>query len=478
VSRDGSGDAATVLIVDDDAAFRELVVDILAGESYRLLTAASAEEALQLAARDPVDVVLTDQRMPGADGLELTRRLRAGSEPPEVLLMTAYGTIPQAVEAVRVGAADYLTKPLESPAALRRAVRQLVARRGSVGVRAERRDEPRELLTRDPKVLELLALSDRAAATDATVLITGDSGTGKELLARRIHERSRRVSAPFVVVNCAALPESLAESELFGHEKGAFTGATGRHAGRFETAQGGTLFLDEVGELTEALQAKLLRAIEERVIERVGGTRPVPVDLRLVAATHRDLEHEVRRGRFRSDLFFRLNVVTLRLPPLAERPGDLDLLVPHFVERGAERLGVPPRPVSAEAMEALRRHRWPGNVRELKNVVERALIAATGDEIAPEDLPSLTGAPEVVEAPTGVPTRAPTRSPAGEVPPEVRTAGPPEGPGDAELSLQGRERQAILEALERTGGHRERAARLLGISVRTLYNRLKEYGIG
>jgi len=447
---------ATVLIVDDDAAFRELVTDILAREGHRLLTAGSAEEALERVTRESVDVVLTDQRMPGLDGLELTRRLRAGSEPPEVLLLTAYGTIPQAVEAVRAGAADYLVKPLESPAALRRTVRQLLDRRGREGGRRSGGEERQEFLTRDPQVLELLALADRAAATDATVLITGDSGTGKELLARRIHERSRRASGPFVVVNCAALPESLAESELFGHEKGAFTGAVARHRGRFETAQGGTLFLDEVGELTEALQAKLLRAIEERVIERVGGSRPIPVDLRLVAATNRDLEEAVRRGRFRSDLFFRLHVVSLHIPPLAERPADLELLVPRLLESLSERLGVDPRPMSGEALGELRQHRWPGNVRELRNVLERGLIAATGEEITRDDLPPLTAA------------RA-------EAEPE-REGEPETGAGE-DLSLQERERRTILEALERSGGHRERAANLLGISVRTLYNRLKEYGI-
>jgi DNA-binding NtrC family response regulator len=438
--------SATVLVVDDDHAFRELVLDILRPEGYRLLAAASAEEALRAAASEAVDLVLSDQRMPGLDGLELTRRLRAGSDPPAVILMTAYGTIPQAVDAVRSGAADYLTKPLESPAALRRRVRSLLGRRRE-GRRRERR-----LLTRDPAVLEVLALADRAAATDATVLVGGESGTGKELLARRIHELSPRSAGPFVVVDAAALPESLAESELFGHEKGAFTGADSLHRGRFEQAHGGTLFLDEVGELAEPLQAKLLRALEERVIERVGGSRPIPADLRLVAATHRDLEREVAAGRFRADLFYRLNVVHLVLPPLRERPGDLELLVPRLVESLAERLGVPVRPVSEAAMERLAVHSWPGNVRELRNALERALIAATGPEIGPADLPPLA---------------APGGASGGSL-------GASTGAG---LSLEERERQAILEALEQTGGHRERAAGLLGISVRTLYNRLRQYGI-
>jgi DNA-binding NtrC family response regulator len=438
---------ATVLVVDDDRAFRELVVDILRAEGYRLLEAADGETALRLAAGEGVDVVLSDQRMPGISGIELTRRLRAGSEAPAVVLMTAYGTIPQAVEAVRLGAVDYLTKPLESPEALRRLMRDLLARRHRRPPSPGRRGDAAptdEFLTRDPRVLELLALADRTAATDATVLITGESGTGKELLARRIHRRSRRASGAFVVVNSAALTESLAESELFGHERGAFTGAAQRHRGRFELADGGTLFLDEIGDLSEVIQGKLLRALEERTIERVGGGRPVRVDLRLITATNRDLEAAVRKGRFRSDLFYRLAVVEIPLPPLRDRPGDLELLVGKLSRSLARRLDLPAREVGPEALEIFRRHPWPGNVRELRNVLERALIAATSQRITPNDLPPLavSGAPAV-----------------------------------ADLSLAERERQAILEALERTGGHRERAAALLGISVRTLYNRLTQYGI-
>ncbi len=444
-----------VMVVDDDRDFRELVVDILRPEGYRLLQAKDAETALRSAAREGPDVVLCDQRMPGMGGIELIRRLRAAAEPPTVVMMTAHGTIPQAVEAVRLGAADYLTKPLESPRALRRLVRGLLARR--LAEPAVTAQSPRgavetalagasvEFLTRDPDTLAVLALADRVAATDANVLITGESGTGKEILARRVHRHSRRADGPLVVVNSAALPENLAESELFGHEKGAFTGAVARHRGRFELASGGTLFLDEVGELAEVIQAKLLRALEERVIERVGG-RPIPVDIRLITATHRDLEEEVARGRFRSDLFYRLNVVSLALPPLRKRSGDLDLLVPKLKRALARRLGVPEREISPEAMSVLRRQRWPGNVRELRNVLERSLIAATGEVIEPGDLPPFSD-----QAAAGSTARG--------------------------LSLEERERQAILEALERTGGHREQAAGLLGISVRTLYNRLRQYGI-
>ena len=432
----------TILVVDDDPDFRELVAEILAAEGYLVRQAASAEKALDALTAGPVQLVLTDQRMPGLDGLELTRRVRAASEPPEVIVMTAFGTIPQAVEAVRLGAADYITKPLESPAALRRLVRMVLG--ASVPANSA---APEEFLTCDPETLATLALADRAAATDATVLITGGSGTGKELLARRLHNRSKRADRPFVPVNSAAIPDSLAESELFGHERGAFTGADKRRIGRFEQADGGTLFLDEVGELPEMVQAKLLRTLEERTVERVGGTTPVPVDIRLVAATNRDLEHGIEGGSFREDLFYRLNVVRLELTPLSERRGDLELLVPVLVESLSARLETPTKTIGDEAMDRLKTHSWPGNVRELRNVLERALIASSGNEIRPGDLPEF-GQPGTTAA-----------------------------SGVSPILLADRERLAILEALEKSGGHRERAAQLLGISVRTLYTRLKEYDI-
>jgi len=433
----------TILVVDDDPAFRELVVEILVSAGYLVRQVGSAEEALVELATEPVRLVLTDQQMPGLDGLELTRRIRAGSNPPAVVLMTAFGTIPQAVEAVRLGAADYITKPLESPAALRQLVRQVLGEATTI-------DEggADEFLTRDPDTLATLALADRAAATDATVLITGASGTGKELLARRIHRGSRRSDRPFVAVNCAAIPDNLAESELFGHEKGAFTGADSRRVGRFEQADGGTLLLDEVGELPEAVQAKLLRVLEERKVERVGSSVAVPVDIRLVAATNRDLETEVKAGRFREDLFYRLNVMRLELTPLRDRPGDLELLAPELLEALSQRLGVPAKKLSPDARRRLEAHQWPGNVRELRNVLERALIVSAGDVIASADLPEFA-------EPAGAPVQS------GSVP----------------ISLAERERRAILEALEQTGGHREQAAKLLGVSVRTLYSRLKEYDI-
>ena len=436
----------TILVVDDDHAFRGLVVDIIGSEGYRVLEADNAESALDILSSTTVDLVLTDQRMPGITGVELARRARSSAHPPEVIVMTAYGTIAQAVEAMQSGVADYLTKPLESPSAVRQLIRRVL------GDRIEAQPSIGEFLTRDPRVLEILSVLDRAAATDATILITGESGTGKELLARRVHDRSPRSGGGFVAVNCAALPQSLAESELFGHEKGAFTGADRRRPGRFEQANGGTLFLDEVGELSEEIQAKMLRAIEERTVERVGGSEPIALDLRLVAATNRDLEALVRDGRFRSDLYFRLNVITVELPPLRDRPSDIALLAPVLLEMNSQRLGLQTKGLSDDAVTVLEESSWPGNVRELRNVLERALIVTTGPTITARDLPTLE----------------PARSDAAAN--QKQTAAAP-------LSLEERERQAILDALTRCDGHREQAAKLLGVSVRTLYNRLKQYGI-
>ncbi len=305
-----------------------------------------------------------------------------------------------------------------------------------------------EIVGADFGLREVMQQVRQVAPTESPVLLTGETGVGKDVIANAIHLGSPRRDGPFIPVNCGAIPESLLDSELFGHEKGAFTGADSRRMGRFEQADGGTLFLDEIGELPEMVQAKLLRVLEERMVERVGGSTPVRVDIRLVAATNRELEREVEIGRFREDLFYRLNVMRLTLGPLRDRPGDLELLTAALLETLTSRLGIPAKPLSKETMNRLKAHTWPGNVRELRNVLERALIVATGEEISPADLPDFGGpiARPAVTAPTPV-------------------------------SLIDRERRAILEALEQTGGHREKAAQLLGVSVRTLYSRLKEYDI-
>lgn len=431
-----------ILVVDDDAGFRGLILDILSEEGYKLIEAGTAEEALEILAKQKIDLILSDQRMPGMDGLEMARRVKAVSPSPAIILMTAFGTIPDAVEAVRLGAADYLTKPLKSPGVLR----ALVAR--SLGRAPTRTSSgPQEFISRDPKVLEMLNVADRAAATSASVLVIGESGTGKELLARRIHARSPRSAGPLVALNCASIPEHLAESEFFGHEKGAFTGAAQRRIGRFEQADGGTLFLDEIGELPEAMQPKLLRALEERKIERLGGARPISVDIRLISATNRRLEAEVEAGRFRADLLYRIDVIRLTIPPLRERPGDLDFLVDHLLQDLASNLGIQPKRLEEGAMKSLRKASWPGNVRELRNVLERALIVAPEAEVRAEDL--------------GLAANRPS---AGD-------------PKSSILNLAEREKRAILEALEQSNGHREKAAAILGISVRTLYHRLRDYDI-
>ena len=364
------------------------------------------------------------------------RRIRARPSPPPVVVLTAHGSIPEAVDAVRLGAADYITKPLPSPGALVDLVASLLPRE----------EEGDDFVTQDPATKELLDLVDRVAARDIAVLVTGESGTGKELIARRLHARSPRAKGPFVAVNAAALPETLAESELFGADKGAFTGADQARAGRFEEANGGTVFLDEVGELPASLQGKLLRVLEERVVRRLGGLARSP-GRRSGSSPRRTATSplESESGAFRQDLYFRLAVVVVNLSPLRERPVDVPLLARHFVDRLSARHRVPVPELTGDALAALAAHPWPGNVRELRNVLERAVVVRGGEPIRAADL-ALTHA-----------------GPAGSSP---------------SLDRSHREREALLAALRRTGGRRDEAARLLGISVRTLYYRLKQWGLG
>ncbi|HEU4521114.1 MAG TPA: sigma-54 dependent transcriptional regulator [Thermoanaerobaculia bacterium] len=416
---------SAILLVDDEAPFRTVLREILEPLGHRLLEAASAEEALERLSRMRIDLVIADQRMPGLDGLTLLRRIRSMPAPPAVVLLTAYGSIPAAVDAVRAGAIDYLTKPLQSP-------EELIA----VVDRAMAADDD-EIAGESAPLREVIQTADRVAEKDVPVLITGESGTGKELVARRIHRRSRRAKKAFVAVNCAALPETLAESELFGHERGAFTGADRQRAGRFEEADGGTLFLDEVGELSPAVQAKLLRAIEEHVIRRVGGTRDIEVDIRVLAATNRDLTG----GGFRPDLYFRIAVVRLQIPPLRQRVEDVEPIAKYLLARLATKHGLAVPALTSEAVQALRRHPWPGNVRELRNVLERALVLRGSEAIRGGDLALTPAAPTLA------------------------------------MSHDEVEKERVLEALRQAHGNRENAARLLGISVRTLYYRLNRLGL-
>ncbi|HVP30501.1 MAG TPA: sigma-54 dependent transcriptional regulator [Myxococcota bacterium] len=448
-----------VLIVDDDDALRESLELLLAEEGYEVAAARGAEEALRQAERGGIDVVLCDLRMPGSDGFELLPQLARKLPGATLLLMSAYGNAELAIEALKRGAYDYLAKPFapsELLLAIRKAKERERLRRANQLLRrdVQRAVGDRPIVGASPAMIGVLETLERAAEFKSTVLLSGESGTGKEVLARAIHAQSPRRDEAFVAINCAAIPEALLESELFGHARGAFTGADRARRGLFVEAHGGTLFLDEIGELPIALQAKLLRVLQEEEVRPVGESKSRRVDVRVIAATVRDLEADVAAGRFREDLYYRLNVLRVHVPPLRERREDIPLLLDHYLAYFREALGRPVREIGDDALAKLAGYRWPGNVRELANVVERAVILAHGEQIGLRELP-----PEVVGGgdPDG------DRSPSHDF--SLRRA------------RRAAESELIRHALRATDGNRTHAAKLLGISHRALLYKLKEYGI-
>lgn len=445
----------TVLVIDDEPAHRLMVRVVLGDAGFRVLEADNGATGLNILRTKSVDVVLLDMRMPGMSGLEVLQRLGEGGTFPPVIMLTAFGNVGSAVEAMKTGAFDYLSKPADNDELL--AVVQKAAEHASL--RRENRELKKQIgrmretriIGDSPDMRAVVELIEQVGPSEANVLILGESGTGKELVAQMLHEHSHRKNGPLVKVNCAALPENLLESELFGYVKGAFTGAAQDKPGRFQLAEGGTLFLDEIGELPLTLQAKILRALQERVVEPLGGIAPVSVDVRFIAATNRRLPDMIEKGTFREDLYYRLNVLEIRIPPLRERLEDIPLLADYLLRKLGQKNSKPLRSVSREFLEALMRYEWKGNVRELENVLERSLILCRDDILDVRDLPDHL--------------RAPAESAASSS--SVLKESP----------LEAAERNALEDTLRKCGGHRERTAKALGISRRTLQYRLKKYGL-
>jgi len=446
-----------ILIVEDGRSQREMLRDFLVSEGHRVMEAENGEAAVKTVASHHFDLILLDYKMPGMDGLAVLKEVKRINHEIDVVIITAYGTIETAVEAIKAGAVDYITKPIELEELLilvdRVAERRGLIREndllkqelGKTGVTAEK------IIYQSARMVELVNMASRVAPSRATVLISGESGTGKELLARLIHQLSPRAARPIVVVNCGALQENLLESELFGHEKGAYTGAGSRRIGRFEEADGGTLFLDEIGELSPAVQVKLLRFLQEKEISRLGSNASISVDVRIISATNRDLEARVREGAFREDLFYRLKVVAMFLPPLRERKEDLPSLLDHYLEKFAAENGKSLRGITAEARDLLLKYDYPGNIRELVNIMERAVVIARNDYISVSDLPfrpgSLSGAPGGSSA------------------------------GTLRDSVEELEKRLIGEAMVKAADNQTKAAEFLGMSERMLRYKLKKYDL-
>ena len=450
----------TILVVEDQAGMRSFLVTALDAAGFEVEEAGDGKAALAALNKSDFDLVLTDLKMPEVGGMEVLDHVRRESPDTVVIVLTAFGTIEVAVQAMRQGAADFLTKPIESPEVLvlsvERALRERRLRQDNERLRRDGDISPGfdGIVQADPRTKEAVRLANAVAGTRSTVLLTGESGTGKDVFARAIHKAGPAPDSPFVAVNCAALPSDLLESEFFGHEKGAFTGASSRRLGRFELARDGTLFLDEVAELAPPLQAKLLRVLQEGTFERVGGSNTLTSGARIVAATNRDLAHMTESGRFRSDLYYRLSVFPIELPALRDRPADIIPLALNILARLAARSGAAPLRLSDSAAKLLKAYRWPGNVRELANVLERATILARDDDLVPELLPQEVRDGKASEEPD------------------------PAAPDLAEIgSLRDLERQAVVAALAAEDGNRRRAARRLGISLRTLQYRLKQWGM-
>jgi two-component system, NtrC family, response regulator HydG len=458
--------APLVLIVDDERSNLDSLERIFLKEGWQVATAGSGERGLEALRRGQVAVLVTDLMMPGMSGEDLLRAARTVSPDTEVVLMTAYGTVETAVSAMKLGAYDFITKPVKRHAIVK-SVRQAMERASLVAENRALKAKlatlqvgSRDLIGSAPSFRAALDALGQAAPTSATVLLTGESGTGKELAARMLHDLSPRAGGPFVPINCAAIPETILESELFGYEKGAFTGAAGRKEGRFERAHGGTLFLDEVGEMSPSVQVKLLRVLQDGMVERLGGVQPIQVDVRIVAATNKELEAEVAAGRFRQDLFYRLNVVAVRLPPLRERRADVPLLAAAFLKRLAERHGKAIPGFSAAGMAALESFDWPGNVRELEHAVEHAVVLCRGEVVDVGDLPEAVRR----QAP------APGTQPGGGAPAYVTI---PVG-----TTMEEVERLMIRETLRQTRGDKNLAAQILGIAARTIYRKLERQPSG
>jgi two-component system response regulator FlrC len=439
-----------VLIVDDDPSMRAALMETVRRLGYSVQGASDGVDAMERIVRFRPWMVLTDLRMPRLNGLDLIKEIKSRAPQVTIVLMTAYGTIETAVEAMKLGASEYLLKPFSMDLLERVVVNLKVGREEGAGTDLPTQPtDTRAILTQDPGMVRLLSTIEGVASSQATVLIHGESGTGKELLARFIHNRSPRAHRPFIAVNCAALPDGLLESELFGHERGAFTGALIRKIGKFEMAHSGTLLLDEISEMNLSLQAKLLRVLQEREVDRIGGRDPVPVNIRVIATTNRALYREVEQGRFREDLYYRLNVFPITVPPLRERIADIPLLARHFVNQSATRNGLTPPSLSESAIAHLQRLAWKGNVRELENVMERAVLLAGQSPILPDHCP-----PERSDETAAQPVR-------------------PQQPANG--SLWEMERELIFKTLARVKDNRTHAAKELGISIRTLRNKLREY---